>query len=123
VEVEGNEEGIEAEDPNSRLAGTWRGTHTGHSARLVLQEPNRDTGEFRGTMTVQMPSGPVRIAVTGQAFDDGGITIRETRILQSAVERAWDLGVNTGTFDPDDLTLSGQGRDSRGRRYQWSFRR
>jgi hypothetical protein len=74
-------------------------------------------------MTVQMPSGPVRIAVTGQAFDDGGITIRETRILQSAVERAWDLGVNTGTFDPDDLTLSGQGRDSRGRRYQWSFRR
>jgi serine/threonine-protein kinase len=123
VEPEGNEEGVEAEDPNTRLAGTWRGTHTGHSARLVLRQPNRDTGEFRGTLTVQMPSGPVRIAVVGQAFDDGGIMIRETKVERASVDRAWDLGVNTGTFDSDDLTISGQGRDKRGRRYEWSFRR
>ncbi|MES2462346.1 MAG: protein kinase [Armatimonadota bacterium] len=118
-----DEEGIEAEDPNTRLTGTWRGTHTGHSAQLVVRELNRDNGEFRGTLTVQMPSGPVRIAVSGQVFDDGGITIRETRVVRASVERAWDLGVNTGTFDPDDLTLSGRGRDKRGRTYEWSFRR
>jgi serine/threonine-protein kinase len=123
VETEGNEEGIEAEDPNTRLTGAWNGTHTGHAARLVLREPNRDTGEFRGTLTVQMPAGPVRIAIAGQVFDDGGITIRETRVLQAPVEKAWDLGINTGTFDPDDLTLSGSGRDKKGRTYQWSFRR
>ncbi len=117
------EEGVEDVDPNTRLSGTWRGIHTGHTARLVLRAPNPDTGEFRGTLTVQMPSGPVRIAVAGQVFDDGGITMRETRVIQALEVRAWDLGTNTGTFDPDDLKLSGQGRDKRGRTYQWSFQR
>lgn len=114
---------MEDVDPNTRLSGTWRGIHTGHTARLVLRAPNPDTGEFRGTLTVQMPSGPVRIAVAGQVFDDGGITMRETRVIQALEVRAWDLGTNTGTFDPDDLKLSGQGRDKRGRTYQWSFQR
>jgi hypothetical protein len=121
--ADGNEEGVEAEDPNTRLIGTWNGTHTGHAAQLLVRQLNRDTGEFRGILTVQMPSGPVRIAVAGQVFDDGGITIRETRVLDAPEERAWDTGINTGTFDPDDMTISGQGKDKRGRRYNWSFRR
>lgn len=118
-----SEEGVEDVDPNTRLTGVWRGTHTGHSALLTLREPSRDTGEFQGTLIVQMPSSPVRIAIVGQAFDDGGITIRETKVLQASEDRAWDLGMNTGTFDPEELTLSGEGRDKKGRTYQWSFRR
>jgi serine/threonine protein kinase len=123
TDSEENEQAVEAEDPNTRLTGTWRGTYSGHSARLVLREPNKDTGEFRGTLIVQLPSGPTRIAVVGQAFDDGGITIRENRVLKASADKDWDRAINTGTFDPEELTLSGQGKDKKGRNYPWSFRR
>lgn len=118
-----NEEGTEAADPNTRLIGVWHGSHTGHSAQLVLGKPNRDNGKFRGTLTVQMPSGPVRIAIAGRVFDDGGVIIEEKKVVRTSEDRAWDLGVNTGTFDPEDLTLSGDGKDKKGRTYQWSFHR
>ncbi|MBC8102938.1 MAG: protein kinase [Cytophagales bacterium] len=121
--VDREEEGVPDTDPNTLLAGVWRGTHTGHVARLVLESPNPNTGKFKGILTVRMGFGPVRIAVTGEAQDDGGITIRETRLLNAPVERAWDLGNNKGIFDPEALTISGSGRDKRGREYGWAFRR
>jgi hypothetical protein len=108
------------------LRGTWRGTHTGHAAVLVIDRQNDEDGTFSGMLTVRMASGPVVLAVEGRLRDDGGtadLTFRETRVLRQPAPRSWDRGTNEGRLTGGGDLLSGSGRDDRGRAYRWRFER
>jgi len=102
------------------LLGTWRGTHTGQPATLVITR--RSGNSFSGMMTVRTAHGPVRVAVAGAAARSGGpVTLRETRVIGGRRD-AWDLGSNVGRVRRNGQ-IAGTGRDRRNRPYSWSFSR
>jgi tRNA A-37 threonylcarbamoyl transferase component Bud32 len=109
-------------DDRRTLAGIWRGVHSRQPALLTLDPPD-ESGHFRGTLSVRTPSGNVLLAVSGQLRDDGTLTFTEERVVGSHARYAWDLGENEASIDPTTGTIQGEGRDARGRRYNFSFRR
>jgi hypothetical protein len=76
-------------------------------------------------MTVQTAAGPVVLEVRGRLNDETGepvITLEERRVLDEPAPRSWDLGKNDGRLLGAG-SMSGRGRDRRGREYSWYFRR
>ena len=101
------------------VLGSWIGAHTGHRARLALDR--QEGNSVLGTMTVRTGGRSVRIAVRGTLDPgSGAIRLEETGVL-NAPKTAWDVGTNHGRIE--GASMAGRGRDSRGRRYSWSFTR
>ena len=107
------------------FVGTWRGTHTGSPATLVVKSENAESDTFDGVLTVQTATGAVAIAVKGRLLDENGspeVVLEERRVVTPSTPRMWDLGTNTGRLNGPD-SMSGSGQDHRGRSYSWSFQR
>ena len=107
------------------MRGVWRGNHGGQPAEIVITEENAEADRFSGKMTVRTAAGPVVLEVRGRLNDETGepvITLEERRVLDEPAPRSWDLGKNDGRLLGAG-SMSGRGRDRRGREYSWYFRR
>lgn len=96
------------------IPGTWTGTFSSKPATLVIN--NGKGNDFYGTLTVDQTRLAVNLTVIPNSQQ---VIIKEVRVLSKSPD--WALGVDTGSFSNDGRNMSGNGKDSRGSTYSWSF--
>ena len=99
------------------LIGSWVGTFDGQSARLNIFSVTGNT--FQALLIQQ----GFEIGITGKMSPgQRRVTLQETRIIKKPRDSIWTLGINTGTFGTNYLSMSGSGSDGN-KRYTWYFNR
>jgi hypothetical protein len=106
------------------LIGTWEGTFINvPNSQLIIE--NQSGNFFSGTLITKGKEGKTyHLAVEGDINPNtNDIIIREVQVLSKPSSGIWYLGINTGTFSINENQMSGNGRDSKGNKYLWSFQR
>ncbi|WP_017296296.1 serine/threonine-protein kinase [Geminocystis herdmanii] len=106
------------------LIGTWEGTFINvPNSQLIIE--NQSGNFFSGTLITKGKEGKIyHLAVEGDINPNTNkIIIREVQVLSKPSSGIWYLGINTGIFSVNENQMSGNGTDSKGNKYLWSFQR
>ncbi|MGI0483635.1 protein kinase domain-containing protein, partial [Geminocystis sp. CENA526] len=106
------------------LIGTWEGTFiNAPNSQLIIE--NQSGNFFSGTLITKGKEGKIyHLAVEGDINPNTNkIIIREVQVLSKPSSGIWYLGINTGIFSVNENQMSGNGKDSKGNKYLWSFQR
>lgn len=105
------------------LRGSWQGHFSDLPATLAIENQSGKT--FTGRLDTFASNGArLALAIRGQTDrETRTIRFQETQILSQSRSATWHLGENQGRLAADGQTLSGQGTDTQGNPYSWSFAR
>lgn len=111
---------IPAQFTASALVGvSWEGTYAGKEAKLSVDRAGPKL--FYGTLTVGAEDQAVRRSIRG--YVPGSENRVRFVVLSGSDKSAQTLAENEGKFSEKDPAIAGTGEDSKGKKYNWWFKR